>query len=70
MGKLYIVGIGPGDYEHMTVQAVKALEESRLILGYHVYVDLVKRWYPEKEYAATPMTREVQRCRMALDAAR
>ena len=70
MGKLYIVGIGPGDYEHMTVQAVKALEESSLIVGYHVYVDLVKQWYPEKQYTTTPMTREVQRCQMALDAAR
>ncbi len=68
MGKLYIVGIGPGDYEHMTVQAVKALEESSLIVGYHVYVDLVKQWYPEKQYTTTPMTREVQRCQMALDA--
>ena len=58
MGKLYIVGIGPGDYEHMTVQAVKALEESSLIVGYHVYVDLVKQWYPEKQYTTTPMTRE------------
>ena len=56
MGKLYIVGIGPGDYEHMTVQAVKALEESSLIVGYHVYVDLVKQWYPEKQYTTTPMS--------------
>lgn len=70
MGKLYVVGIGPGDYENMTIRAEKALSTSDLIVGYHVYVDLVKRWYPQKECLTTPMTREVQRCQMALEAAR
>lgn len=70
MGKLYVVGIGPGDYENMTIRADQALRKSDVIIGYHVYVDLVKRWYPEKEYLTTPMTREVQRCQMALDIAK
>lgn len=69
MGKLYVVGIGPGDYDNMTIRAGKVLEQSDLIIGYHVYVDLVKQWYPDKEYLTTPMTREAQRCRMALDEA-
>lgn len=69
MGKLYVVGIGPGDYESMTIRAGKALERSELIVGYHVYVDLVKRWYPEKTFLTTPMTREAERCRMALEEA-
>ncbi len=69
MGKLYVVGIGPGDYESMTIRAGKALERSDLIVGYHVYVDLVKRWYPEKTFLTTPMTREAERCRMALEEA-
>lgn len=70
MGKLMIVGIGPGDYEDMTVRADKALRSCQVIVGYHVYVDLVKERYGDKEFLTTPMTRETERCQMALDAAR
>ncbi len=69
MGKLYVVGIGPGDYENMTVRADEALNAADVIIGYHVYVELVRGRYPEKEYLTTPMTGEAERCRMALDEA-
>lgn len=67
MGKLTVVGIGPGDYENMTVRADRALAGCDTIIGYHVYVDLVRERYPDKEFLTTPMTREAQRCRMALE---
>ena len=70
MGKLSVVGIGPGNYENMTVRADEALRECHVIVGYHVYVDLVRERYPDKEYLTTPMTRETERCRMALEEAR
>ena len=70
MGKLFVVGIGPGNYGNMTVRADEALKSSDAIIGYHVYVDLVKERYPDKEYLTTPMTREAERCRMALDEAK
>ena len=70
MGKLSVVGIGPGDYENMTVRADRALERSQVIVGYSVYVDLVKDRYPDKEYRTTAMTQEADRCRLALDLAR
>ena len=47
MAKLYVVGLGPGDYDNMTVRADRALRECDSIIGYHVYVDLVKERYPE-----------------------
>ena len=70
MSKLYVVGVGPGNYENMTVRADEALKSADTIIGYHVYVELVKARYPEKEYLTTPMTREAERCRMALDEAK
>ena len=70
MSKLTVVGIGPGDYDNMTVGADRALQCCDVIIGYHVYVDLVKQRYPGKEFLTTPMTQEVKRCRMALDIAR
>ncbi|MBR0367139.1 MAG: precorrin-3B C(17)-methyltransferase [Clostridia bacterium] len=70
MAKIRVVGIGPGDYEEMTVKAVNALNACDVIVGYHVYVDLVKAHFPDKEFFTTPMRREVDRCKMALDMAR
>lgn len=70
MSKLTVVGIGPGDYDNMTVGADRALQCCDVIIGYHVYVDLVKERYPDKEFLTTPMTQEVKRCQMALDIAR
>jgi len=64
------VGIGPGDYADMTLRADMALRSCDVIVGYHVYVDLVKERYPGKEFLTTPMTQEAKRCRLALDAAR
>ena len=68
--KLYVVGIGPGNYENMTIRADRALEESQVIVGYPVYVDLVKDRYPGKELLSTPMTQEADRCRMAIEEAK
>ena len=70
MGKLIVVGIGPGDYENMTVRADRALQNCDTIIGYHVYVNLVKERYPDKEFLTTPMTRETIRCQLALDKAK
>ena len=69
LNKIYVVGMGPGAYEEMTVRAVKTLEECEVIVGYTVYVDLLKKHFPGKEFMTTPMRQEVQRCRMAFEAA-
>lgn len=70
MADLYVVGIGPGAYEKMTVEAVQALEACQVIAGYTVYIDLVREHFPDKEYLSTPMRQEAERCRMALEQAR
>jgi precorrin-3B C17-methyltransferase len=69
MNRLFVVGIGPGGPEHMTARARAALAEADVIAGYGVYVDLVRPLYPEKEFLTTPMRKEADRCRMAIDAA-
>ena len=69
MKKLIVAGIGGGNYDGMTVGAVKALEKADVIVGYTVYCDLVKPYFPDKEYISTPMMKEVERCRMALSQA-
>lgn len=69
LNKLYVVGIGPGAADQMTVKAMRVLESCEVIAGYGVYVDLVKPMLPEKEYLVTPMRKEVDRCKMAIDCA-
>lgn len=69
MADLYIVGIGPGAYEKMTLEAVQALNTCQVIAGYTVYVDLVREHFPDKEYLSTPMRQETKRCRMVLQQA-
>ena len=55
MSKIYVVGIGPGAYDQMTGRAIRALNESDVIIGYTVYVDLVKEYFAGKEFMTTPM---------------
>ena len=70
MNKVYVVGIGPGGEEYMTRQALAAMERADVLCGYTVYIDLVKPLFPGKECFTTPMTREIERCRWALETAR
>lgn len=69
MGKLYAVGFGPGGYEHMTAKAIDVIRNADVITGYTTYVEMLKKYFPDKEYVATPMTKEMDRCRMAVDLA-
>ena len=53
----------------MTGIAMNALKNSDTIIGYTVYVDLVKDTFPDKEYLTTPMKKEVDRCVLAFEEA-
>ena len=70
MNKVYAVGIGPGDREFFTEEAIEALRQADVIAGYTVYVDLVKDLFPEKATFSTPMMKEIERCRWAIETAR
>lgn len=67
--KIYVVGIGPGSLDHMTPYAKAAIEKSDVVVGYTVYVELVREMTRGKEVLSTPMKKEVDRCKIALDAA-
>lgn len=69
MGKIYVVGLGPGADMQMTMEAKAAVKQCGIIVGYTVYVDLVKEEYPDKVFLTTPMTQEVKRCQMAFEEA-
>ena len=70
MRNVYVVGLGPGGGRDLTAAAREALDQAEVLCGYPVYVDLVAPLYPGKETYTTPMTRELERCRWALETAR
>jgi precorrin-3B C17-methyltransferase len=67
--KLYVVGIGPGIEEMMTGEAIDALEQADVIVGYTVYLKLLGERFQGKEMLSTPMKQEVERCRLAFEEA-
>ncbi len=65
--KVYVIGMGPGAADRMSVNADRTLRECDVIIGYTVYVDLLRGAYPDKEFLTTPMTQEAKRCEMAFE---
>lgn len=70
MSKIYVIGIGPGAYEQMTVKAAETLKMCDVIVGYTVYIDLLREYFSDKEFQTTPMRQETERCRMAFEEAK
>ena len=66
-GKLHVVGFGPGGKEHMTFKAAETIQNADIVTGYTAYVNMMKPIFPDKEYKATGMMKEVDRYRMAIE---
>lgn len=66
MGKIYVVGLGPGNKENMTFRAYDVLKNSDIIIGYKTYVDLIEGMFPDKKIIKSYMKKEVERCEETL----
>ena len=66
---IWIVGFGPGDRRHMTIEAQEAMQSADVIVGYSGYNALMKPFFPDKEYVETGMRGEVKRCEEAVSLA-
>jgi cobalt-precorrin 5A hydrolase/precorrin-3B C17-methyltransferase len=69
-GKLFLVGIGPGDAEQMTFRAREAINQSEVVVGYKSYIKLIEPYLSQKEVIATGMGEEVERVKTAIRLAR
>lgn len=64
------MGIGPGDAGHLAPRAREALAEANVLAGYRTYLKLLDRTLTEgKQLISTGMTDEIERCRLAIEAA-
>ena len=69
MGKIVVVGLGPGSMEQMTPRALKAIEEAQVVAGYTTYIKLIEPLLKDKEVIGTGMMQEVDRCKLAVKTA-
>ena len=68
--RIYVVGMGPGQENMMTQEAMQVLEASDVIIGYTVYLKLLGERFGCKELLSTPMRQERERCQMCFEKAR
>lgn len=49
MNKLYVIGLGPGGRDYLTLRAIEAIKESDLIVSYTKYLKYAKDLVEGKE---------------------
>lgn len=63
---IYVVGIGPGSKDMMTLEAIKSIEKADVIVGYKTYIDLINELIKDKEVVSNGMRQEIDRCKRAI----
>lgn len=66
MGKITVVGIGPGSLLDMTPRARQAIESAEVIAGYNTYIKLIEELLGDRKVIGTAMMQEIDRCKMAV----
>ncbi len=69
MGKLFVVGTGPGDVALLTPKAEQALQASSDLVAYGLYLELMGDICAGKKHHDLPLGEEIGRARLALDLA-
>jgi len=73
-GGLCVAGLGSGEPDSATPEAMRALRECTVLAGYSGYLDYARRLlgdaYAAKEIVSSGMRGETERCRKALERAR
>lgn len=69
-GKIFVIGIGPGLLDYMAPRAKVAIEESDVVVGYKLYLDLIDDLIKHKSTDFTGMRKEVERCNRVVELAR
>ena len=70
IGKISVVGIGPGGLDEMTPRARRAIEAAQVVAGYNTYIKLIESLLGGKKIIGRAMMQEVERSQLAIDEAR
>jgi precorrin-3B C17-methyltransferase len=66
-GRLFVVGLGPGERAVMTGQALDALREAEVVIGYDGYFTWIADLVAGKQCLALPLTQETERAQLAVE---
>jgi cobalt-precorrin 5A hydrolase/precorrin-3B C17-methyltransferase len=70
LGKLWLIGTGPGQLDQITPAAQTAIAQADVVIGYSLYIELIKPLLrPGQIVEALPITQERQRAERAIDLA-
>ncbi|WP_367142148.1 precorrin-3B C(17)-methyltransferase [Moorena sp. SIO1F2] len=70
LGKLLLVGIGPGNLDQITPAAKTAISSADAVIGYSLYINLIATLRrPGQIIEALPITQETQRAKRAIELA-
>ncbi|PSB51584.1 precorrin-3B C(17)-methyltransferase, partial [Chroococcidiopsis cubana CCALA 043] len=70
IGKLFLVGIGPGAIEQITPAAKSAIATADAVIGYSLYIELIAALLqPQQIIETLPITQERQRAQRAIELA-
>ena len=69
MGKIFVVGIGPGNLNEMTPKARAAIEEAQVVAGYNTYIRLIEKILGGKKIIGRAMMQEIERAHLAIEEA-
>ena len=67
MGKISVVGIGPGGLDEMTPRARNAIESAEVVAGYNTYIKLIEKILRGQKVIGRAMMQEVERCQLAIE---
>lgn len=67
--RIYVVGMGPGKEEGMSLEAIRVLKSVDVIVGYPLYLSLLGERFSGKELLSTPMRQEKERCELCFQEA-
>ena len=59
--KLYVVGTGPGNSDHISGRAREVIEKADCIAGYTTYIELINDLVKGKKLISTGMMKEIDR---------
>ena len=68
-GKLFLVGLGPGESQYLTGAALAALKESDIIVGFRAYIEQAGDLLSGKELVSMELGQEMERASKAVELA-
>ncbi|WP_425446724.1 precorrin-3B C(17)-methyltransferase [Dethiothermospora halolimnae] len=70
MKKIFVIGLGPGKHEYMSMASMEAIKASDVVVGYKTYIDLVEDLIKDKKVISSGMKKEIDRCEIVLNEAK